>query len=357
LVFIIDKGYAAEASRTPTGFEVRRSFFYFDTMSIPNAATVVDVKLKLWGYSAKEGNSQYVIQQGTQTDYLSDGDFDSFTGPEWGLIDTWTVGAYNTITFNANGRSGIDKAGVTKICIRDYSYDFLNREPTQINRIGVCYSECSGTDKRPLLEVTYTAPIEPEGFGYYVPTVFGSADTLGFTLTGNIYDDSATGFAYGHRVNNKLLFAHTDASKVSGNGQPYWSGYSNLVLFGGPLANKVLKYYEGVNKPPLKYVGTATHYTIVSTANPSNQLLSVPYSSVGPSIDYFVVEVFSDGMHYVISLWGLAQWGTYASGVYFDGIFNSIPSMACSWQIVRWKDLNGNGVPDYPNEFTVVASG
>jgi hypothetical protein len=56
-------------------------------------------------------------------------------------------------------------------------------------------------------------------------------------------------------------------------------------------------------------------------------------------------------------LWGVGGWGTYASGVYFDGKFTDMASLTDGWYIFRWQDLNGNGVPDYPAEFTIVASG
>jgi len=59
-----------------------------------------------------------------------------------------------------------------------------------------------------------------------------------------------------------------------------------------------------------------------------------------------------------VILWGIAHWGTYASGVYFDGMwFGDMASLTAGWYIIRWQDLNGNGIPDYPGEFTTVSSG
>ncbi len=58
----------------------------------------------------------------------------------------------------------------------------------------------------------------------------------------------------------------------------------------------------------------------------------------------------------VIILWGITQYGTYASGLYFDGVFYNLASLTQAWYIIRWQDLNGNGIPDYPTEFTAVAS-
>jgi len=85
--------------------------------------------------------------------------------------------------------------------------------------------------------------------------------------------------------------------------------------------------------------------------------LIVSWSSLNSANDYFVIEAITDGTHKVIILWGMTQWGTYASGIYFDGKFTDLASLGDGWYIVRWQDLNANTVPDYSTEFTVVASG
>jgi len=195
--------------------------------------------------------------------------------------------------------------------------------------------------------------VEP-GLGSTLGSMFAGSDPVGFMLTGNIYDDSGMLGIYAHRSQPKLLFSKTDMSRVSPTGQPTWLDHAHLITVGGRAANPTTKYYEDSGLAPLKYVGTATDAII---ARGSDVKLNVPLSSISQSNDYFVMQVLSDGAHKIVILWGIAHWGTYASGVYFDGKYPDIASLTYGWYIVRWQDLNGNLIPDYPGEFTVVASG
>lgn len=193
------------------------------------------------------------------------------------------------------------------------------------------------------------------GLGETISTVFSDTTVaLGFMETGNIYDDSGIGFIYAHRSPPKILFTKTDTTRVFATGQPTWLGYTHLVAVGGRLANPTTKYYEDLGSAPLKFAGNGTHAVVMKG---SEIELIVSWSSLNSANDYFVMEAITDGTHKVIILWGMTQWGTYASGIYFDGKFTDLASLGDGWYIVRWQDLNANTVPDYPTEFTVVASG
>jgi len=192
-------------------------------------------------------------------------------------------------------------------------------------------------------------------FGTTVSTVFADTSyTLGFMGTGNIYDDSGIGFMYAHRSPLKIIFPKTDTSRVSPTGQPTWSGYTHLVTVGGRGANPTLAYYEDNGLATLKFYFEGGNYVIKKGTTVAYTI--VP-SSVTTTNDYFVMETIPDGTHTVISLWGIGAPGTYASGIYFDGVFPTLSSLTQGWYIVRWQDLNSNGFPDYPTEFTIVASG
>jgi len=196
--------------------------------------------------------------------------------------------------------------------------------------------------------------IEP-GLGSTIGAVFAGSDPVGFMLTGNIYDDSGMLGMYAHRSPPKILFPKTDTSKVSPTGQPTWSGYTHLVTVGGRAANPTTKYYEDSGLAPVRAVVNLNG--TISILRGSALQLNVQLSSINQSNDYFVMQVLSDGAHKVIILWGIEQRGTYASGIYFDGKYPDMASLTYGWYIVRWQDLNGNQVPDYPAEFTIVASG
>jgi len=197
--------------------------------------------------------------------------------------------------------------------------------------------------------------VEP-GLGSTVTGMFSGSDPVGFMMTGNIYDDSGLGFIYAHRSPPRILFPKTDTGKVSLTGQPTWSGYSHLVTVGGHAANPTTKYYEDNGLAPIRAVVNSNG--TISILRGSALQLNVPLSSISQSNDYFVMQVLSDGAHKIVILWGIAHWGTYASGVYFDGMwFGDMASLTAGWYIIRWQDLNGNGIPDYPGEFTTVSSG
>ena len=191
-------------------------------------------------------------------------------------------------------------------------------------------------------------------FGRDLTTVFSGSDNVGFMATTNIFDDSGMLGIYAHRSPPRILFPKTDTGKVLPTGEPTWSGYTHLVTVGGRAANPTTKYYEDNGLAPLKWAGNSTHAIIMRGTEAK---LNVPLSSLGPANDYSVMQVVTDGSHKVITLWGITQYGTYASGVYFDGKFTDMASLTAGWYIIRWQDSNSNGIPDYPAEFTIVASG
>jgi len=173
--------------------------------------------------------------------------------------------------------------------------------------------------------------------------------------TGNIYDDSGIGFIYAHRSPPKIIFPKTDASKVSATGQPTWSGYTHLVTVGGRNANSTTKYYGDNGLASLRAVVNPNG--TISILRCSTLQLNVQLSSISQSNDYFTMEVFADGTRKVIIVWGITQYGTCASGIYFDGVYPTLSTLTQGWYVIRWQDLNSNGIPDYLTEFSIVASG
>ena len=145
-------GYMVNADGA-SPFWVIRSWFYFDTSGIPDAATVTAAALGVYGDFAT--SSDVSAQLGTQADPYTGADFDSFSGSLYGFT-SWASGSYNTITFNAQGRSDVDVAGITKVCIRDYQHDYLDVEPVADIHAGGYYADDTGTSRDPKLEITYT---------------------------------------------------------------------------------------------------------------------------------------------------------------------------------------------------------
>ncbi|MHA1400049.1 MAG: hypothetical protein ACTSQE_06855 [Candidatus Heimdallarchaeaceae archaeon] len=144
------------------GHNISRSFFYFDTSDLPDEATVTVATLKVYGKS--NDNYDVCAQKGIQAATLTTADYDSFVGTtgdndpdgrEYGHI-TWVIDQYNSISFNQTGKDDVNKTGTTKVCVREYTHDYLNSAPTEDLYNGGYYAEQSGTDKDPKLEIDYT---------------------------------------------------------------------------------------------------------------------------------------------------------------------------------------------------------
>jgi len=146
-------------------YYINRTFFYFDTSDLPDAATITAAVMSLYRYSNAGGDeSDVCAMKGTQADTLAEEDFDSFSGSAYGYAD-WTGGVdrYIGITFNAQGRSDINKTGVTKICCREYSHDYLDVPHTDdgLYDNGCYFADQAGTTYDPKLEIDYTEAAGP----------------------------------------------------------------------------------------------------------------------------------------------------------------------------------------------------
>ena len=198
-------GFAIEASYANIArsnqYSLQRSFFYFNTSTLPSGAVISDTSIYLYGDS--NGESNVSIQNGTQADSLVLADWDSFTplvgvgGGEYGHTASWTTADYNIITFNALGISNVNKDGITKICAREYEHDYLDVAPgpaDDYNRNGVYFSD--SVVNKPYLNITYsiadnlpiiTANASAPATAYTIDTLLFNATCedgdLGDTLT------------------------------------------------------------------------------------------------------------------------------------------------------------------------------
>ncbi|PVV83520.1 hypothetical protein [Dehalogenimonas alkenigignens] len=152
-----------EITYDPT-YTVDRSFLYFDTSSIPDDATITSATIGLYGaidQSVTDFNLTVTNGQSTYPhDPLQSGDYNkaNYSG-SGGTLNTsgFTTSGYNTITLDATGRNWINKTGTTKLGVFS-SRDIAITTPTGNEYVGVYATDQTGTDKDPLLTVTYTMP-------------------------------------------------------------------------------------------------------------------------------------------------------------------------------------------------------
>jgi hypothetical protein len=135
---------------------VFRGFLSFDTSSIPSGATINSVSLTIYVANTGGGGQTLVAQQGTQGSTLGTADFDNLTGSSYGTVAANAVG-YKTINFNATGRAGINKDGITKIVLREYGHDYGNISPSSgVRHLVGIYSANAGTTYAPKFVINYT---------------------------------------------------------------------------------------------------------------------------------------------------------------------------------------------------------
>jgi hypothetical protein len=175
-----------------------------------------------------------------------------------------------------------------------------------------------------------------------------------------VSDWSALGFVYAMCTNMPQNTAPDTRTSLfsSQDGSPILSS-SQLVLFGGPLVNAPVHYYETNRIAPLYYQndgGTLYWYRADGTRIDATALLGSQKSSH----DMFVVESFTDdnGNHIFI-VYGYGWKGTFAGGKFFKFVmYPNISSYTASYYVFEWTDSNGDGFVDL-NEIstTPVAQG
>jgi len=201
-------------SRGRTYYHITRSFYAFDVSSI--TATVSSVELNIHGYTNDSyGGGLIVVRSdafggdtmAASIDALVTGDFNGIHGWDgssamnaYGQATAWSS-SWNTSAWNTSPTSGYNTIPLTSasvvvtqdwifLAIVDYSYDYLKVSPpgswpsNQDNRIGGFFTDQTGTNRDPYLDITYDVS---HGYAHSVNTVVGAAiGKVNTTLRDNI---------------------------------------------------------------------------------------------------------------------------------------------------------------------------
>lgn len=138
------------------GYEVTRSFFYFDVSAL--SGTVDSATIGIRGYLVS--GQAVSIQLGTQGSSLSTADLDSFSGNYYDKVDSWSTSGYNVFTLNSQGESDLQNligSGIFKICARNYTYDYSDTSTTSLNKAGIYFANYTDTDHDPYIEITLSS--------------------------------------------------------------------------------------------------------------------------------------------------------------------------------------------------------
>jgi hypothetical protein len=178
-------------------------------------------------------------------------------------------------------------------------------------------------------------------------------------------DSTAGALVLGMLTNPEFSF-DTDPGTVDQlTGQPKPGPVSTFVMSGRPLVNGPVAYHEQnyqILLTPVHYrqftISSTTYVAFFDTNDNEIPGTRVPVTQLGPSLDYFLIESFTDkNGNDVLILYGYQGRGTFAAALYFkEELFPSAGNtLTPGYKIIRWNDTNGNGLPEYPQDsFTEV---
>ncbi|MBU0994125.1 MAG: hypothetical protein KJ737_16665 [Proteobacteria bacterium] len=154
-----------QASFEEGEFKIRRTFLYFDlsNLSLRKHSVITGARLKLYGYGYSSA-IKICVQEGTQADTLLTGDFSFFTGPSFGEnVFDFISSRVNPISFNENGIAYLNQqlGSMARFCLREYDHDYCQVIPNDIFKSGMYFSEVSGSDRKPTLEIIYQTSSDP----------------------------------------------------------------------------------------------------------------------------------------------------------------------------------------------------
>lgn len=163
----------AAAGGSATDWMIGRNHLHFDTSSLPDGATIVSARLRLYGHAVyvKSGHSSSSVvvlleshtpagsplTESPDTYTLSNDNCGSTELAARKTHAAWVDNGYNDFDLNTAGKAIINKTGTTRFCLRQ-ACD-VDNSPPAVGAAHAFYfypSEESGTSKDPILEVTYS---------------------------------------------------------------------------------------------------------------------------------------------------------------------------------------------------------
>jgi hypothetical protein len=174
-------------------------------------------------------------------------------------------------------------------------------------------------------------------------------------------DSTAAALVLGMLTNPKFSFDIDPTTVDQLTGQPKPGPISVFVMSGGPFVNGPVKFYEtnyATTLTPVHFGFAGSNYAFYDASNMIIPGTSVNPTSLGTSLDYFLIESFVDNNgNNVLIIYGYGGRGTFAAALYFKEQLYPGPGNTLSpgYQIVQWNDTNGNGLPEFPQDsFTQV---
>jgi hypothetical protein len=179
--------YAVRAILSSGTYYVNRTFMAFDTSGISVAPT--NATLSIRGYSGAYADVIVVKADAPAnlSDVLTTAEFDSITDysrassmsgivTDYSGVISWTSSGRNEIVFNAAAIAAMVSETTFRICIVDYTYDYLNVAPTSaLGYSGMYYTDYSGTFYDPYIDYPAVISVKQDGTGDHTTIANGIA--------------------------------------------------------------------------------------------------------------------------------------------------------------------------------------
>jgi len=142
-----------------TKYYIYRGYLFFNTSKLPSNAYIENATLGLYKSNDYSTTDFLITVQNGQPTYphspLQIGDYrkNHYSG-NGGILNTSSfVNGYNNITLNTNGKSWLNRTGLTKLCLRS-NRDINGNTPTNNEYVKV-YANEQGMGYQPTLTITY----------------------------------------------------------------------------------------------------------------------------------------------------------------------------------------------------------
>jgi len=133
-------------------FIVQRTFYFFDTSSIPAGAQIIQATLNVYVSEWKNGNDTVHVVRSTADIPLDTDDFSKFENVSGGSANPFSTYSWMRIDLDEAALDWIVKGDTTKLALI-HDFDLNNIEPVGRNDVLMAMSEDS--ESRPYLEITY----------------------------------------------------------------------------------------------------------------------------------------------------------------------------------------------------------
>ena len=287
---------------------ITRSFFLFDTSTIPDSDTINSATLSIkgnggtdtWVSGTKPNINIVASTPASNIDLVMD-DFDQLGTTAFSTAKTtatWSTSAYNDFTLNASGLTAISKTSVSKFGARDMIYDAPNIEPTWASGQQVIfqgnYTDNVGTSSDPKLVVEHSA---------------SAPDTIPPTIS----SVSATNIT----SNLATITWTTDVPATS------QVEYGPTTSYGTPTTlDSNLVYSHNVNLTGLN-TDTLYHYRVKSKDAANNEAISADYTFHTAVAPLSLRLPFRDGESWYVTQ-GNGQGASHQGNEYYAWDFNSV---------------------------------